>query len=482
MIRLLCISVRFLTGRYHGAEWPPSPARLFQALVAGAKAGCRTAEWSDASEKALRWLEQRPPPEIIAPVAWKARSYDLFVPDNVMDVVAKDWAKNQEPRKQPEDLRTKKTVRPRIIEEPDKKEAAVHYLWRIGEAEWPEAESHVGVLCQMARYLLALGWGVDQAAGYGQILAEADVSHLIGKRYLPREGVTHRVPKRGFFDAVMQAYGRFYSSDRDLFDPQDRPDSKLGQPIHYSTELEHRHWVAFALRDEGGGVPVRWQDGMVVAAWLRHAAGKRMELEGKSREWIDSYVLGHGNGDGRSQRLSYVPLPSIGHQHVDGRVRRVLVSEPFGGDGRISELLEWGLSGATLTDEAGSIRARLASPEPDDSVLRRYTTESAIWMTVTPVILHGRDHLRGKFVSKKAEKLILQALTESGYDAGLIDEFWYQGAPLWRGTGHARQCRVPAHLSQWPRYHIGVRFKTPVQGPVLAGIGRHYGLGVFAAL
>lgn len=30
----LCISVTFLTGRYHGEEWPPSPARLYQALVA----------------------------------------------------------------------------------------------------------------------------------------------------------------------------------------------------------------------------------------------------------------------------------------------------------------------------------------------------------------------------------------------------------------------------------------------------------------
>jgi hypothetical protein len=24
----LCISVTFLTGRYHGEEWPPSPAQL----------------------------------------------------------------------------------------------------------------------------------------------------------------------------------------------------------------------------------------------------------------------------------------------------------------------------------------------------------------------------------------------------------------------------------------------------------------------
>jgi len=37
----LVICVRFHQGRYHGrpqggADWPPSPARLFQALVAGA--------------------------------------------------------------------------------------------------------------------------------------------------------------------------------------------------------------------------------------------------------------------------------------------------------------------------------------------------------------------------------------------------------------------------------------------------------------
>src|ERR1039458_8565313 len=31
----LHLVVRFLTDRYHGSDWPPSPARLYQALVAG---------------------------------------------------------------------------------------------------------------------------------------------------------------------------------------------------------------------------------------------------------------------------------------------------------------------------------------------------------------------------------------------------------------------------------------------------------------
>ena len=49
MPRSLLITIRFHEGRYHGQEdrfngsdgWPPSPGRLFQALVAGAARGAR---------------------------------------------------------------------------------------------------------------------------------------------------------------------------------------------------------------------------------------------------------------------------------------------------------------------------------------------------------------------------------------------------------------------------------------------------------
>ena len=63
----LLLTVRFLDARYHGQadggrrEWPPSPMRLFSALLAGAKA-----DWSDARERAFRWLERQPAPVIQA--------------------------------------------------------------------------------------------------------------------------------------------------------------------------------------------------------------------------------------------------------------------------------------------------------------------------------------------------------------------------------------------------------------------------------
>ena len=65
MIRYLLFSVRFLDDRYHGLtdngespEWPPSPFRLYQALVAG---NARGLTLSNPLRDALRWLETLDP-------------------------------------------------------------------------------------------------------------------------------------------------------------------------------------------------------------------------------------------------------------------------------------------------------------------------------------------------------------------------------------------------------------------------------------
>ena len=64
MPRLL-ISVRFHDGRYHGhLDWPPSPARLFQALVAGVAQGDML---TDEDRRAFIWLEALEPPAIARP-------------------------------------------------------------------------------------------------------------------------------------------------------------------------------------------------------------------------------------------------------------------------------------------------------------------------------------------------------------------------------------------------------------------------------
>src|SRR5690348_4814224 len=81
----LCITVRWLDGRYHGLlardgppEWPPSPYRLFQALVAGV---AHVGELDGPIGKSLEWLESRPP-IIITPRSSPGQVVTRFVPNN----------------------------------------------------------------------------------------------------------------------------------------------------------------------------------------------------------------------------------------------------------------------------------------------------------------------------------------------------------------------------------------------------------------
>ena len=107
MSSVLLISVRFHEGRYHGTgDWPPSPARLFQALIAGAGLqGSLQTEQVDA----LEWLETMPPPIIAVPTIRKGQPVGNFVPNNDLDAVGGD------PRRIGS-IRAKKEIRPLLFD------------------------------------------------------------------------------------------------------------------------------------------------------------------------------------------------------------------------------------------------------------------------------------------------------------------------------------------------------------------------------
>src|SRR5262245_8663365 len=102
----LLISIHFQDGRYHGSgDWPPSPARLFQALVAGAARGEML---SSHVVGALKWLEGLDAPRIAAPSAYVGQSFKTFVPNNDLDAVGGDpaWIGK---------IRAAKIIRPRTF-------------------------------------------------------------------------------------------------------------------------------------------------------------------------------------------------------------------------------------------------------------------------------------------------------------------------------------------------------------------------------
>ncbi|HXF87818.1 MAG TPA: type I-U CRISPR-associated protein Csb2 [Xanthobacteraceae bacterium] len=496
-MRWLCIETHFLAGRYHGrrserehnyfpSEWPPNPYRLFQALVAAGNIGFRRTEFSDAKKEALRWLERRAAPEIVAPPAREASVVRLYVPNNDMDKVARAWAQNKEPEKQPNELRTDKDLRPHRLAE----DGPVRFLWTIAEDEWETARPHIEILCEEARHLHCLGLGIDLVAGNGRILSTEEKNALPGETWIAEaDGTGWRVPVAGSLDELLARYadqkqrvqaGRGRGAERYVAPPA--PPSVYREVGYIPRAQGRRRPVhAFALVDEDGSYrSFDPRHAMEVAAWLRHTAHERAKAMKLDADFIERFVCGHGeNAEAKNNRFSYLPLPTIAPKGRDGRIRRVLLAEPFGGGGGKAQAVALRLAGASLIEDGtGEIKADLRAIDPySDGVSLRYLRKARTWGSVTPLVLPGRDDFR----TRKAHALVLKALAQAGYTTPVV-EITLQREPVFPGAEMARAYRVPAYLKGFPRTHAIITFSEDVPGPLAIGAGRHIGLGLFAAL
>ncbi len=123
------IAVTFLAGRYHGREWPPSPGRLYQAMLAGVMTGGYR-EHLPKVELALRWLEKHLPPTISTAKRDKIAPYRIAVPNNDLDRAGLEWAAGREAN--PAQYRTMKTVEGLRIEG---ETSHVIYQWSVDPSE-----------------------------------------------------------------------------------------------------------------------------------------------------------------------------------------------------------------------------------------------------------------------------------------------------------------------------------------------------------
>lgn len=485
MEQYLCIATTFLSDSYHGKEWPPCPARLFQALLAGVSTGVYRRHWKEV-EPAFRALERQPAPEMVACRYFPGSAYSIAVPNNDSDKAGREWAAGRD--YDPSRLRTIKTVAPRRFHANSEAAAHVYYLWPLSDSLAADT------VRQLTSFLHTFGWGVDMAYADSFVLKRADKQSLTSRQgyahYKPAEtGRLHNVPAPGYLDDLRAAY--LSSTNRQKSEgvnPSIRATGYAQQT--YSTsgaeETPNARFILRQLKDAEAFYKVPWALGMQLAAWLRHAAAEALRQERYKEDFINSYVLGHGNGHGR--HLSFVPVPSVGFRHTDGIVRRAMIVGPPGADGSIAELLQLKLSSAVLhrlVENGGGPRKTAPVCQlfeaPADNVWPYYTRPSTLWHSVTPVVLHGHNSEHGKFSLKKTEQLLHQAFEKAGYPRQMISQLFFQPAPLWPGTEGALQMRVPQHLNRWPRYHVAVQFHEQVAGPLLIGIGQHYGIGLFAA-
>jgi CRISPR-associated protein Csb2 len=499
----LVIYVRLHDGRYHGkGDWPPSPARLFQALVAGA--GLSGPLEKDHRET-LSWLEALPAPIIAAPRAWQPRRGVLFyMPNNDSDGIEGD------PSKMAKIRTATKIFRPYLFD------AGIPfvYAWRIGPDR--ADQQNAGKLCALAERLYQFGRGIDMAWAWGETLDDGKLEDLLaaypGQVFHPSKGGSGRLlptPFPGSLESLefrYQANGERFSYMKEgkkvkvVFRQPPKP-SFQGTP--YESPPSHQ---LYELRDpveEGVFAPWPLDRAYGLVVKLRDAAVARLNGAMPARAAdVDRVLLGRkpdGTNDCPPEsRVRIIPLPSIGHVHADREIRRVLVETPAGCLLHPNDI-QWAFSGLDLIDQDGGEILAILIRTDDDSFLGHYGAKDdrayCLWRTVTPAVLPESARRRRIDPARKAQQAksgserwaeqeraaaaVGQALRHVNIREG-VHAIRVQREPFEANGERVEDFAEGTRFEKHRLWHAEIEFSEPVHGPLTIGDGRFLGLGVMA--
>lgn len=491
----LAIRVQFLAG-YSGREWPPSPARLFKALVSSARAGWAHGDRGTIDES-LRALERQGWPEIVAPsAALRLARQRRFVPNN-----SKNWPTERK-------LNPQKGIdlEPEPMVGWDIEAPSTVWYW------WPNVEaSHVPVIRDVSRRVVSVGKGEDLA-----VLDASDVEPPADAvRWQPASnGVSLEVPEAGCLDICDAVFARdfnelplpaagvravTYASNARA---ADREVSAFVLALWRSRK--RCSWDARLLRQVVG--PVRHLLDEIrseVVDVLARGPNERPALEALVRR----VLVGHDESDKpiSEPHLAILPLPSVLGPYPDGRVRRIALAD-FGADDdsnrrAIVETAQVLLHGRELLDNGRSTGIVLDT-EPDGQWLRAVTKRSRTWATVTPLVQQAKEltgdewkrliearrnaehepakaAARELHLQKRRRELIERSIRQAMVSReARIESIEIVAGGTLAGIHVATQYRANGYLGETPKLHVFVTFDREVAGPLAIGRGRHVGFGV----
>lgn len=498
MSKLLVISVRLHDGRYHGAgDWPPSPARLFQALVAGVGLG---GPITNEVQAVLRWLEKLPAPSIFAPRNHRfTKGYTNYMPNNDLD------AKGGDPSKIA-GIRAGKNIRASLFESTE----PFRYVWLLPEND--ESDQYARNLISISDRLYQLGRGIDLAWAWGDVLTEEaflnSIENTEVEHYKPSDGnggVSLQVPTHGSLISLIDRYEA--GSQRFITLKRGRSVSQtFAQPPkpRFSTTAYNspRKLYLFDLREDDQKNSFRafnLSDAARLCLQVRGAAIERLRsaLPEQATE-IERSLMGknpdgshHNTGSGR---VTIIPLPSIGFQHADMQIRRIAL-EVAPACPLATEDILWAFSGLKLTDDEPHIV--LVSAE-DQKMLSHYGHEqtATIWRTVTPMALpentarrridpaNKKKEAKGAEERSKEQGKAVAAIVQSLRHAKMITSGCVvtaiQKEPLNLKGRMVNDFAKDTRFLKEQLWHVEIRFSENIEGPLILGNGRFVGLGLFA--
>ena len=484
----LLITVRLPDGRFHGMpEWPPSPLRLFQALIAGALAGAPRGR-ADELAPACTWFEGLPPPLIAAPPASKGCRSDLWVPNNDLDAVGGD------PRHVSE-IRTAKRVAPQLFA-PD---APFLYLWPLaGEVD----EHAAATVVVVAEQLYQFGRGIDMAYASAEVIpedaAQARIATYHGAVHRPATqgegGMALRCPTAGSFASLLRRHRAQRTRLRGGHLTQ-------APPAHFRVVPYNAQPVRL-LFDlvAGDGVPRFARIPLTrVAGFVEQVRDRLAGLLARSSDapLVERVVVGRGAGEAdKAARLRIIPLPSIGSTHADRAIRRVLIEVPPDCPIPAREIA-WAAGSVHLGADANGAIVDPAQPQlvraSEEGMLLHYGVRDAgagagaigarIWRTVTPAALPvarrrgrigGGDRAAGE---AEAAHAVRQALRHAGV-VREVETIHVQREPFERRGERADAFTPPVRFMPRGLHHIEIVFTRALQGPLVIGDARYLGLGL----
>ncbi|MGO9231145.1 MAG: type I-U CRISPR-associated protein Csb2 [Bryobacteraceae bacterium] len=501
--------VRLTPEQKEELDWPPAPGRLHQALMAAALIGVPQGREEELAKDALgtlRWLEEQPPPEIVASAIFEgpgsATRFRLAIPQN--NPAKSDFT------------RTSMLLAPTLLRRAVgrlSQPLIVEYIWKLHNSDDEKAcVQHCAVLEDLAAQIRYLGRAEDQIEAHvslEQISAvtegcelwhrtdgSADAELLVARTHTTSDMIRHHsqhVPAR----TRKSPASRFLRSQ--------------GYARGVVEGLRPVHVAVFQLTAETGDPdePPFSCDVENAGVWRSRVRQRAVELAQDTGRWDEpdlaqELISGHPPGQAKrteQPHLAFVPLPSINTQgKADGRVRRLALVGYARHDMEaqaveVYRTLCGSLDGEDI--EVGSLHylLQLFDHRPEkDKVWSQFVRSSRVWHSVTPVALAGGFNVprysadggrelsnNERHLRRLAEwtALLRSSLKHIGLPSELVDtcKVMLTPSPLLPNTNRAERYRPPGESVVLT--HARIEFSGPVRGPLIVGDRRYQGYGLF---
>lgn len=441
-------------------EWPPSPARLFSALVAGDGTRERS-RVSDGSE--LAWLEALNPPTIYAdPLERVLRS--PLEPRYVVEDEKTSGAVHNYP------ARTSTKVRPGVRQSP---------FSPLIVYEWPDVEASAKHLASLRARAARVGYlGCSDSPVRIRVLAAHDDAGA--HPWVPDASVRYSlpVPYTGLTEILDDAFDQWSSGVpvRRSWIRTERVGYRSPRAPQESDQVAQGVPRALWLRFDR---PVAGRMLLALTETLRNAVMDHYQRALPAGESAPALIHGHRSHADGPEQVCFLGLPDADHRHASGNLLGAAVLLPESVDAEAVESLRTALgslAGERLTKPhwfnlgvalyGGEEHPWACNPE-------RWSRRSSRWTSVAPVVFErwtkGLPDLTE--VGRWCEHANLPAATDFGFSR----------RPLTLGGLDLHPTQVfRAGRERRPYSHMWVEFPYPVAGPIVLGRSRYLGMGLMS--